>query len=164
MTKFYTKWMYLDVNFLKYCKMMWINSDGFNFSQILNERVTCTFIILLRIKDWRKTHTSRTSRFCMYRSLIVSQVVIQFEMYRWMNSLGKSTVVVNLKVFFCSEMITRHSTKFWVMIYLLTTSIECRDISMFTNTLKYSVMCLHCINFNKTSIAINGLFSTNSGN
>jgi hypothetical protein len=47
---------------------------------------------------------------------------------------------------------------------LFTTSIEWRDISIFTSTLKYSVMCLQCINFSSTSTAINGLFSTSSGN
>ena len=33
-----------------------------------------TLIILLRIKDWRKTHNSRTNRFWMYLSLMDSQV------------------------------------------------------------------------------------------
>lgn len=58
---------------------------------------TCTLMILFRIKDCKKTQTSRTSRFCMYLSLIVSQVEMQFEMYRCTNSVGRSTVVVNLK-------------------------------------------------------------------
>lgn len=66
---------------------------------------------------------------------------MQLEMYRWTNSVGRSTVVVNL----------------------FTTSMECKDISIFTNTLKYSVMCVDCINFKRTSIAIKGLFSTKSG-
>ena len=35
--------------------------------------------------------------FCMYLSLIVSQVEIQLEMYRWMNSVGSSTTVVSLE-------------------------------------------------------------------
>lgn len=34
---------------------------------------------------------------CMYLSLICSQVEMQLEMYRWMNSGGKSTAVVNLR-------------------------------------------------------------------
>lgn len=34
---------------------------------------------------------------CMYLSLICSQVEIQLEMYRWMNSAGRSTAVVNLR-------------------------------------------------------------------
>lgn len=66
---------------------------------------SCTLIILLRIKDWRKTHTRRTKRFwkrkkfqcdqfpsrylgngqkfllptCMYLSLICSQVEMQLD-------------------------------------------------------------------------------------
>lgn len=48
--------------------------------------------------------------------------------------------------------------------YLLTTSIECRDISMLTRTLKYSVMCWEWISFSRTDIATIGLFSTRSGN
>uniref|UniRef100_A0A0E9W8F0 Uncharacterized protein n=1 Tax=Anguilla anguilla TaxID=7936 RepID=A0A0E9W8F0_ANGAN len=32
----------------------------------------------------------------MYLSLICSQVEIQLEMYKWMNSGGRSTAVVNL--------------------------------------------------------------------
>jgi len=47
--------------------------------------------------------------------------------------------------------------------YLLTTSIECNDISMLTSTLKYSVIWLDCISFSSTSIAIRGLLSTKSG-
>lgn len=78
-------------------------------------------MILFRIRDWRKTQTNRTRRFCreegdiratvvrygaylrcpgstcMYLSLICSQVEIQLEMYRWMNSAGRSTAVVNLR-------------------------------------------------------------------
>lgn len=34
---------------------------------------------------------------CMYLSLICSQVEMQLEMYRWMNSAGRSTAVVNLR-------------------------------------------------------------------
>lgn len=41
---------------------------------------SCTLIILFLIKDWRKTQTRRTRRFCMYLSLICSQVEIQLEM------------------------------------------------------------------------------------
>lgn len=50
-----------------------------------------------------------------------------------------------------------------IVTNLLTTSIECRDISMLTRTLKYSVICCEWINFNSTDIAISGLFSTRSG-
>ena len=64
--------------------------------------------------DGRKTQTRRTSRFCMYRSLMFSHDEMQFEMYRWTNSVGKSTAVVNR----------------------LTTSIECSEMSMLTSTEK----------------------------
>lgn len=37
------------------------------------------------------------SRTCMYLSLICSQVEMQLEMYRWMNSAGRSTAVVSLR-------------------------------------------------------------------
>lgn len=40
---------------------------------------------------------TRTWRTCMYLSLICSQVEIQLEMYRWMNSGGRSTAVVSLR-------------------------------------------------------------------
>lgn len=102
---------------------------------------TWTFIILFLIKDCRKTQTRRTNLFCIYLSFIVSQVDMQLDMYRCTNSVGKSTVVVSL----------------------FTTSIECRDISMLTSTLKYSVICLDCISLRRTSMAIKGLFSTRSG-
>lgn len=52
------------------------------------------------------------------RTLIVSQVEMQFEMYRCTNSVGRSTAVVSR----------------------LTTSIECSDMSMFTSTEKYSLI------------------------
>jgi hypothetical protein len=95
---------------------------------------SCTLMILLRISDCRNTHTSRTSRFCKYLSLMFSQDEMQLTIYlgkgsplsdprnrkglwlarsrahRWMNSVGKSTAVVNR----------------------FTTSIECKDMSMFT--------------------------------
>ena len=58
---------------------------------------SCTLIILLRIRDWRKTQRSLTRRFWMYLSLMDSHVWIQFEMYKCTNSVGSSTVVVNLK-------------------------------------------------------------------
>lgn len=103
--------------------------------------VTWTLIILFLINDCRNTHTRRTNLFCMYLSFIVSHVDMQLEIYRCINSVGKSTVVVNL----------------------LTTSIECRDISIFTSTLKYSVICLDFVSFRSTSIAIRGLCSTNNG-
>lgn len=54
-------------------------------------------MILFLINDCRKTHTRRTNRFCMYLSFIVSHVDMQLEIYRCTNSVGKSTVVVNLK-------------------------------------------------------------------
>ena len=38
-------------------------------------------MILLRMSDCRKTQTSRTSRFCMYLSLIFSHEDMQLEMY-----------------------------------------------------------------------------------
>lgn len=50
-----------------------------------------TLRILFLIKAWRNTHTRRTRRFCMYLSLIVSHVEMQLEMYRWTNSVGRST-------------------------------------------------------------------------
>ena len=37
-----------------------------------------------------------TDLFCMYLSLMVSQVEMQFDMYKWMNSVGNSTTVVSL--------------------------------------------------------------------
>lgn len=59
-------------------------------------KISLTSIILFLIRDCRKTHTKRTRRFCKYLSRMVSQVEIQFEMYRWMNSEGSSTAVVSL--------------------------------------------------------------------
>lgn len=47
--------------------------------------------------------------------------------------------------------------------YLLTTSMECSDISMLTSTLKYSVICCEWISFSRTEMATIGLFSTSSG-
>ena len=100
-------------------------------------------MILLRIKDCKKTQTKRTNRFCMYLSLMFSQLEIQFEMYKCMNSVGNSTAVVKR----------------------FTTSMECNDMSMFTKADKYSCSwrLLLCINFNKHLIATMGLFSTKSG-
>ena len=69
-------------------------------------------MILLRMSDCRKTQTRRTSRFCMNLSLMFSHEEMQFEMYRCTNSVGRSTAVVSL----------------------LTTSIECRLMSMLTST------------------------------
>lgn len=43
------------------------------------------------------------STTCMYLSLICSQVEIQLEMYRWMNSGGRSTAVVNLRRSTCQS-------------------------------------------------------------
>lgn len=52
---------------------------------------TFTSMILFLMSDCRKTQTNLTSRFCMYFSFICSQVVIQLEIYRCMNSEGRST-------------------------------------------------------------------------
>lgn len=41
--------------------------------------------------------------------------------------------------------------------------MECRDMSMFTSTEKYSVIWLLCISFSSISMATSGLFSTRSG-
>ena len=84
---------------------------------------SCTLIILLRIKDWRKTQRSLTRRFWMYLSLMDSHVWMQFEMYKCTNSVGSSTVVVNLK-----ENVERLEkyfvNSFFFQLYLLTTSME----------------------------------------
>ena len=37
----------------------------------------------------------RTNRFCMYLSLMFSHEDMQLEMYKWTNSVGKSTAVVS---------------------------------------------------------------------
>lgn len=50
-----------------------------------------TLIILLRMRLCKNTHTSRTSRFCMYLSLMFSHDDMQLEMYRCTNSIGSST-------------------------------------------------------------------------
>jgi len=47
--------------------------------------------------------------------------------------------------------------------HLLTTSMECRDMSMLTRTEKYSVIWLDDISFSSISMATRGLFSTRSG-
>ena len=52
---------------------------------------SCTLMILLRMRDCRNTHTSRTSRFCMYLSLMLSHDAMQLEMYMCTNSIGSST-------------------------------------------------------------------------
>merc|ERR1712070_302935 len=75
---------------------------------------SCTFMILFRISDCKKTHTNLTKRFCMYLSLMVSHDEMQLEMYRCTNSVGRSTAVVRR----------------------FTTSIECRLMSMLTRTEK----------------------------
>lgn len=46
---------------------------------------------------------------------------------------------------------------------LLTTSMECRDMSILTRTLKYSVIWLLCISFSSISMATRGLLSTRNG-
>ena len=95
-------------------------------------------MILLRIRLCRNTHTRRTSRFCMYlscascsvsarsstaaarRALMFSHDEMQLEMYRCTNSIGSSTAVVSR----------------------LTTSMECKLMSMLTSTEKYSLIWL----------------------
>ena len=49
------------------------------------------------------------------------------------------------------------------VVSLLTTSIECRDISMLTSTAKYSVIWLDWIKRSRISMATRGLLSTNPG-
>jgi len=103
-----------------------------------------TLIILFLINDCKNTHTRRTKRFCMYLSLIFSQLEMQFEIYKCMNSVGNSTAVVKR----------------------FTTSIECKDISIFTKADRYSCSwrLLLCFNFIRHLMATIGLFSTKAGN
>ena len=42
--------------------------------------LTSTLMILFLMRDCKNTHTSRTNRFCMYLSLMFSQLEMQFEM------------------------------------------------------------------------------------
>lgn len=107
----------------------------------------------------------------MYLSLICSQVEMQLEMYRWMNSGGRSTAVVNLKhrchmTFQLDSNYTNSrcmSANCQEVVYLLTTSMECKDMSMLTRTEKYSVIWLEDMSFSSISMATSGLFSTRSG-
>ena len=56
----------LELVFISRTNIQHRNIDDFYNSETL----TCTLMILFRINDWRKTHTSRTRRFCMYLSLM----------------------------------------------------------------------------------------------
>jgi hypothetical protein len=77
----------------------------------------------------------------MYLSLMLSQDEIQLEMYKYMNSDGSSALVVSL----------------------FTTSMECRERSMFTSATRYSLACAVPRRRIKHSVATRGLFSTSSG-
>mmetsp|Transcript_8681 Transcript_8681/g.25242 ORF Transcript_8681/g.25242 Transcript_8681/m.25242 type:complete len:204 (+) Transcript_8681:361-972(+) len=56
---------------------MWLNSMQKACTSINR---SCTLMILLRMRLWRKTQTRRTRRFCMYLSLMFSHEEMQFEM------------------------------------------------------------------------------------
>lgn len=71
--------------------------------EVTNEREDNTFtsMILFLIRDCRNTHTSLTSLLCMYFSLICSHVVMQFDMYRCINSEGRSTTLKTITPCVC---------------------------------------------------------------
>mmetsp|Transcript_20353 Transcript_20353/g.51561 ORF Transcript_20353/g.51561 Transcript_20353/m.51561 type:complete len:455 (-) Transcript_20353:87-1451(-) len=102
---------------------------------------SCMLIMRLRMRDWRNTHTRRTSRFCTYLSCVFSHELMQLVMYRCTNSCGRLTAVVSR----------------------LTTSMLCRLISVCASTARNA--CTRGLRMRRisSSYAITGVCSTSRG-